>query len=447
MAQYTVTLNEYASYIAYGELAKRKKALEEWLFYDHDYDMELKGKFQPLFVNRYLFEEMGFETPEMFRDRVNERLDEVIPYYEEMFQLNRYMLAWDFMEPDIEYSENGAGSESGSLEDDERRYAEENEGVTESRSVRDESGQQRHHAESNLNAENRKESGEDETANSRSESSASGTKEYSDENTENSESETNAQHELFAKTGEAAKSEIESSFRSRENENTLNGNSQNTGQKNTQDTDKQITEGNGAVSNYPQANVINGNNYYTSGNEQNQKVQKQNNGLETTSGSTQQNQQGKESETYGEGRSGSQSEASRNNENVSRSGTKGISGKITGIKDLTKNESGLLSANGLEFKKTSGGVWVNQNGTTSGSEEIMEMLSRMDALNRSTGRGESSRGRRKRDTSGTHTRAQTRRGRLERRPIPQIIREIENTYRNIPLEMTKEFEDLFMGIW
>lgn len=102
MAVYTITLLELASTMSSGSVIDRQKFLEEWLFNsDVGLDEELYSKFKKIFITKYLFSEIGYETPALFRDRLLSDLYAKSDYYNQLWKLNKILMEWDFMEDDI----------------------------------------------------------------------------------------------------------------------------------------------------------------------------------------------------------------------------------------------------------------------------------------------------------------------------------------------------------
>lgn len=54
--------------------------------FDYDfYDEDLKPKFEQTFIEHYFFEEIGFETIDKFKYRLRARLNEIMPYYKQLY--------------------------------------------------------------------------------------------------------------------------------------------------------------------------------------------------------------------------------------------------------------------------------------------------------------------------------------------------------------------------
>lgn len=103
MAKYTTTLFELASTMVSGTVADRSLALQQWLFNDNfGLTPALRSQFEPAFIRHYLFSEIGYETPEMFRNRVHVLLYGKADYYNELWKLNEILTSWDLMEDDID---------------------------------------------------------------------------------------------------------------------------------------------------------------------------------------------------------------------------------------------------------------------------------------------------------------------------------------------------------
>lgn len=78
MAQYTKTL---------------KEILKNNDIFDIEYDFyseEHKANFEKKFIDRYYFDEIGFETVGMFKHFLRTRLNEIMPYYKHLYQTTIY---------------------------------------------------------------------------------------------------------------------------------------------------------------------------------------------------------------------------------------------------------------------------------------------------------------------------------------------------------------------
>ena len=57
--------------------------------FDFDYDFyneEHKKEFEEKFINRYMFDEIGFETVSRFKHFLKEKLNRIAPYYNQLYQ-------------------------------------------------------------------------------------------------------------------------------------------------------------------------------------------------------------------------------------------------------------------------------------------------------------------------------------------------------------------------
>lgn len=89
-----------------GTVTQRIDALKEWLFNeDTGLDSDLAAQFYPAFINNFLFTEIGFETPYLFRQRINAYLFGKAAYYNRIWELNKMLTSWNPLEDDIDYHE------------------------------------------------------------------------------------------------------------------------------------------------------------------------------------------------------------------------------------------------------------------------------------------------------------------------------------------------------
>lgn len=103
MAIYTITLLELASTLSSGTLENRKNVLESWIFNrEVGLENDLYEKFKKIFISQHLYEEIGYETPALFRDRLLSDLYEKADYYNQLWRLFKILKEWDFMEDDID---------------------------------------------------------------------------------------------------------------------------------------------------------------------------------------------------------------------------------------------------------------------------------------------------------------------------------------------------------
>lgn len=76
MSNYTLELRQISE-------SKNMKVFDfEYDFYDPD----LKSKFEEKFVNHYFFNEIGFETIQRFKHFLKMKLNEIMPYYKQLYQ-------------------------------------------------------------------------------------------------------------------------------------------------------------------------------------------------------------------------------------------------------------------------------------------------------------------------------------------------------------------------
>ena len=66
--------------------------------FDFDYDFyneEHKKEFEEKFINRYMFDEIGFETVSRFKHYLKEKLNRIAPYYNQLYQTELRCLEGD----------------------------------------------------------------------------------------------------------------------------------------------------------------------------------------------------------------------------------------------------------------------------------------------------------------------------------------------------------------
>ena len=62
---------------------------DNFKLFDFDYDFysdEAKDDFEQKFINRYMFDEIGFETVMRFKHFLKEKLNRIAPYYKQVYQ-------------------------------------------------------------------------------------------------------------------------------------------------------------------------------------------------------------------------------------------------------------------------------------------------------------------------------------------------------------------------
>lgn len=102
MAVYTITLLELSSTMSSGTIIERQNIIKDWIFNcDVGLDNELYEKFKEIFIKKYLFAEIGYETPALFRNRLLTDLYSKADYYNQLWRLYKILMNWDFMEDDI----------------------------------------------------------------------------------------------------------------------------------------------------------------------------------------------------------------------------------------------------------------------------------------------------------------------------------------------------------
>lgn len=64
--------------------------------FDYDfYDEKHKKEFEEKFINRYMFDEIGFETVSRFKHFLKEKLNRIAPYYNQLYQTELRCLEGD----------------------------------------------------------------------------------------------------------------------------------------------------------------------------------------------------------------------------------------------------------------------------------------------------------------------------------------------------------------
>ena len=91
MSKYTISIYELVEEMNVGH---EDRTIDEKIenatsyFFNFDYDMidsETKSRFEKLFLKHYYLREIGFETIEMFRLKVNDRLQMILPRYNKLY--------------------------------------------------------------------------------------------------------------------------------------------------------------------------------------------------------------------------------------------------------------------------------------------------------------------------------------------------------------------------
>lgn len=75
MAKYTLELRQISE----------SRNLRVFDFSYDFYDNELKSNFERKFIDHYFFNEIGFETIQRFKQRLKMRLNEIMPYYKQLY--------------------------------------------------------------------------------------------------------------------------------------------------------------------------------------------------------------------------------------------------------------------------------------------------------------------------------------------------------------------------
>lgn len=103
MAVYTTTLYELSSCLASGTMESRTEELKKYLFaYGTGLLNDLDSAFKDVFVNRFLFDEIGQETPERFRYVLCNAVKRKSPYYNQLWTWIKTVSQYNPMEYDVD---------------------------------------------------------------------------------------------------------------------------------------------------------------------------------------------------------------------------------------------------------------------------------------------------------------------------------------------------------
>lgn len=363
MAKYTVTLLELGELklkdrVTYSTAKNVFDVLEQWLF-DFDYPIYTdahRKEFQGKFIRHYLMYEIGQETPAMFKLFLQSRLLDIMPYYNLLYKISDLLEEIDLLKDrDMHYDEDGNAT----------RYDQ-----TTRESNKDNGGQRmedRNDKHENLLHD-----------------------EHSDHTDDN-----------LTKSGDLVHEYDETkSLTAGQKETTQYG------KIDTQTDVSQIdniSQGNSANSNFPQANVFNNQNaYYSSGQEANQQVQ-QNKDATLTNKMT-------------------------GNDVVSHSGvdTESHTGSTTDKYSNMKDDR-IVDTSGNSDKTDTG----ESSGTTDVQELYKELYSALDEL---------------RQVQKHHT-GKHEYGLTGNRSIAQMLGEVVSNYVNVDLAIINACRDLFMLVY
>ena len=122
MAVYTMTLYEIMSSMEQGTMNERRRKLKDWLFSEITVSEKWREEFCEKFLNKYMFDEIGQETPEMFRVMATMYINNRAVLYNRLYDWMQTLAEWDPMEEDIDIwesvdsAEQGTRTESGDRE-------------------------------------------------------------------------------------------------------------------------------------------------------------------------------------------------------------------------------------------------------------------------------------------------------------------------------------------
>lgn len=103
MAVYTTTLYEFACSLSAGTLEERKLALKKYLFSQKmNLAEDLKDAFADTFLDRFFMDEIGVETPELFRMLLASRVRVNAGYYNQLHIWMQSISQYSPMEDDID---------------------------------------------------------------------------------------------------------------------------------------------------------------------------------------------------------------------------------------------------------------------------------------------------------------------------------------------------------
>lgn len=238
MAKYTVSLFELAEsqsqeILGYTDLTAGIEHLRQYLF-DFSYPLYHPGhktEFETKFIRHFLMREIGVETPALFKVFLQERLLAILPYYNQLYKLNELLENLNILtDRDMRREEEGK----------EERDRDDN------RSLSLETAEEEH-ADNTSEHKTASEEGERNTA-------------TADEQTTGTDTGTND----TVTTGRKDEEHKEQT--------THEGSTEETGLEQSSRNEQEVTQSNGAASDFPQANVYGQNNqYYSAGSEGNGK--------------------------------------------------------------------------------------------------------------------------------------------------------------------------------
>lgn len=101
---------------------ERRRKLKDWLFSEITVSEKWREEFCEKFLNKYMFDEIGQETPEMFRVMATMYINNRAVLYNRLYDWMQTLAEWDPMEEDIDIwesvdsAEQGTRTESGDRE-------------------------------------------------------------------------------------------------------------------------------------------------------------------------------------------------------------------------------------------------------------------------------------------------------------------------------------------
>lgn len=94
-------------------MIERRKALKDWLFSEITVDAKWRDEFCEKFLNKYMFDEIGQETPEMFRVMSTMYINNRAVLYNRLYDWMQTLAEWEPTEEDIDIWETVDSAEQG----------------------------------------------------------------------------------------------------------------------------------------------------------------------------------------------------------------------------------------------------------------------------------------------------------------------------------------------
>lgn len=92
---------------------ERRQALKDWLFSEITVDVKWRDEFCEKFLNKYMFDEIGQETPEMFRVMSTMYINNRAVLYNRLYDWMQTLAEWNPTEEDIDIWETVDSAEQG----------------------------------------------------------------------------------------------------------------------------------------------------------------------------------------------------------------------------------------------------------------------------------------------------------------------------------------------